>query len=88
MSTEKKMLCCRCRRESPDGKFCRVCGGLLHALPLSGKMPEPFKEPEPAGNSVQQQEQRQAAGSAAFRLVLLICLLLGLLLAAGAFLVK
>lgn len=52
------MICCRCRRESPPGKFCSVCGGLLNAVPLSGKMPEPLPPAQP------QQSQKTNANTA------------------------
>ncbi|MBQ8922441.1 MAG: hypothetical protein IJ060_09840 [Oscillospiraceae bacterium] len=77
------MLCCRCRRESPPGKFCAVCGGLLNAVPLSGKMPEPYQAQPAAPPPAQPPAEKKAKHTAMFlaaSAVLLAILVLAVLL--------
>ena len=80
------VLCCRCRRESPPGKFCKICGGLLGAVPLSGKMPEPIVQAEPQKPAVP--ESAQHAKTTAFGAALAAAAVILLAIAVIAVLVK
>ena len=81
------MLCCRCGRDSPPGKFCKICGGLLNAVPLSGKMPQPAGQNAPQQPAPPAQPEPHSRNTAFLAALAVIALLLTVT-AIIAFLVK